>query len=360
MIKKTERMNKLIITILFCVLGLTTSVAQTDIHFSQIDNAPLFINPANAGFYRGHARLIMNYRQQWMAIQQPFSTYGASFDFSVLEKNKKIPVSFGIGLYGYKDQGGLSKFSTLDLGLAFNTILRLETRHKLSAAVMGNFLSRSLVTSPLLFEDQFDINNGGSATLPTRENFAPSLVSNKPDLGVGLKYQYSLLKSDFDRDDRTTISGGVSVRHLLRPSMVIISDTSRVGLKFTAHAESDIEIDNSRFSFHPMVMYALQNTFKEFYGGGMVKYRFNNVAKISGFIRESSFSVGAFYRSFNDAISPRISIDFKGINISAAYDINISKFNTATRSNGGMEFALKWVNLKDALYKAKDKPMNED
>jgi type IX secretion system PorP/SprF family membrane protein len=352
-------MNKYVLYILFSVLTVC-GFAQTDAHFSQIDNAPLFINPANAGFYRGHARLILNYRQQWVAIKQPFSTYGASIDFSILEKNKKIPVSFGIGLYGYKDQAGLSKFGSLDLGLAFNTIIRLDTRHKLGAALLGNFLNRSLVTGPLTFEDQINVDQGGAANLPTRENFNSSLVSNKADLGVGIKYQYALLKSDFDRDARTTFSAGFSVRHLLRPSMVLITDTTRIGLKYTANVDADIELDDSKFSFHPMAMYAHQNTFKELYVGGLVKLRFNTGTKISGFLRESSAAFGLFYRSFNDAIAPRVSFDFKGINISASYDINISKLSPSTRSNGGLEFCLKWVNLKDALYKAKDKPMTED
>jgi type IX secretion system PorP/SprF family membrane protein len=351
--------NKYILYLVFSCIAWS-GVSQTDMHFSQIDNAPLFINPANAGFYRGHARMILNYRQRWSVIKQPFNTYGASIDFAVLEKNKKLPVSFGIGLYGYKDQGGLSKFSALDLGLAFNTIVRLATRHKVSAAVMGNFLNRSLDVSGLTFEDQFDVNNGGAVSGPTKENFNQNLVSNRADLGVGIKYQYALLKSDFDRDERTTISAGFSVRHLLRPYLVVISDTSRTGLKYTAHAESDIEINDSKFSFHPMMMLSQQNTFKELYAGGLVKIRFNRGTKISGFIRESSAAVGLFYRSFNDAIVPRISFDFKGINISASYDLNISKLRTDTRSNGGMEFTLKWVNLKDALYKAKDKPMTED
>jgi type IX secretion system PorP/SprF family membrane protein len=352
--------NKFIFYCLFSIVGSSLFFAQSDIHFSQIDNVPLFINPANAGFYRGHARLIMNYRQQWAVIKQPFNTYGASVDFSILERKKKMPVSFGIGLYGYKDQGGLSKFGSLDLGLAFNTIIRLGIRHKLGGAVMGNFLNRSLTTDQLIFEDQINVNQGGAANLPTRESFNQSLVSNKADLGVGVKYQYSVLKGDFDRDERTTVSMGFSVRHLLRPSLIIISDTSRMGLKFTAHAEADIELNDSKFSFHPMAFVAQQNTFKELYFGGLVKLRFNTGTKISGFLRESSAAFGAFYRSYNDAIVPRISFDFKGINISASYDVNISKLKTASRSNGGMEFTLKWVNLKDALYKAKDKPMTED
>ena len=62
---------------------LAVGANAQDIHFSQFYNAPLKLNPGNAGAFRGDLRVISNYRNQWSSINSAFKTYGFSVDVPV-------------------------------------------------------------------------------------------------------------------------------------------------------------------------------------------------------------------------------------------------------------------------------------
>lgn len=60
-----------------------------DIHFSQIHETPLFLSPANTGFYNGYFRAIANYRNQWAAMNNAFQTGAISLDGGLF-KSKNV------------------------------------------------------------------------------------------------------------------------------------------------------------------------------------------------------------------------------------------------------------------------------
>jgi len=59
-----------------------------DIHFSQINETPLLINPANAGL-GCDMRAILNYRTQWSSVTTPYKTFAASYEVKLLKKSRK-------------------------------------------------------------------------------------------------------------------------------------------------------------------------------------------------------------------------------------------------------------------------------
>ena len=86
-------------------LGVTSANAQ-DTHLSMYDAAPLFLNPAMTGVFKGDWRLHAQYRTQWKAVNfKPYNTALISLDFPV----KKW--GFGIQLSNYR--AGIGNFNVL-------------------------------------------------------------------------------------------------------------------------------------------------------------------------------------------------------------------------------------------------------
>ena len=58
---------------------LFNHVRAQDIHFSQFDETPLLLNPANTGIHHD-LRVITNYRDQWQSIGAPYKTFAFAAD----------------------------------------------------------------------------------------------------------------------------------------------------------------------------------------------------------------------------------------------------------------------------------------
>ena len=82
------------ISLLMLSIGLAVSKvnAQVDPHFSQYYVYPSWLNPALTGAFDGQYRVSGVYRNQWGNISSPFTTYGASAEFTT-EKKINLGVS---------------------------------------------------------------------------------------------------------------------------------------------------------------------------------------------------------------------------------------------------------------------------
>ena len=58
---------------------MSPSFAQ-DIHFSQFNNSPLNLNPAQTGLFNGDWRFVGNLRNQWSSVPVPYRTFSLSTD----------------------------------------------------------------------------------------------------------------------------------------------------------------------------------------------------------------------------------------------------------------------------------------
>ena len=72
--------------------------------------------------------------------------------------------------------------------------------------------------------------------------------------------------------------------------------------------------------------------------------------KYTGEYSEYALSVGCHYR-LKDAIIPQILFEAGDFVIGVSYDINASSLSKVTKSQGGIEISLKYVNLSDATFK---------
>ena len=69
-----------------------------DPHFSQFFASPLTLNPALTGKFDGVVRVAGNYRNQWPAFNNVYTTYTASVDFAIMKENLPV-VSYFLHLY---------------------------------------------------------------------------------------------------------------------------------------------------------------------------------------------------------------------------------------------------------------------
>ena len=80
-----------------------------DVHFSQFGQTPQLINPGATGVFDGNVRGILNYRTQWGAFGNPYTTYAASVDMPIAKGNGQNAY-FGLGANFYKDIAGAADF----------------------------------------------------------------------------------------------------------------------------------------------------------------------------------------------------------------------------------------------------------
>ena len=100
-------------------------VPAQDLHFTQFYNAPLKLNPANAGAFKGDLRVISNYRNQWSSIQSPFKTFAFSIDLPVFKYKWKNSY-LGLGLDVVNDRAGDLGLGSTQIDITASNILSLN------------------------------------------------------------------------------------------------------------------------------------------------------------------------------------------------------------------------------------------
>jgi type IX secretion system PorP/SprF family membrane protein len=311
--------------------------AQQDVHFSQFFASPMTVNPASAGAFGGDIRGILNYRNQWASISEPYTTIAASFDAPVLKRMKGG--MFGLGLNFYKDDAGLSKFSNVkySLALAYHLDLNGEKNHFISVGFQAGAIQRSINYNNLTFDDQW---NGVTFDneIPTLDQFGGNAV-NALDMATGIHWYYS--PTVF-----TKYFAGVSLYHLNAPNVSFNEADDPMLRKFTIHAGAEIgrgsvtsAVDAGGFSVLPNFIYSFQGPNRYFNLGAEAKFRLQNASKFTNYHNEMSMSIGPYMR-FGDAFYAVMRFNWMGFSLGVSYDINISDLTAASSGNGGYELMI--------------------
>jgi type IX secretion system PorP/SprF family membrane protein len=334
-----------IIAIFISLLGFSQ-----DIHFSQIQESPLWLNPANAGFMNGYFRAIANYRNQWASMGNAYQTMAISVDASTL-KTKKNKAYLGIGLFVFNDKAGVAKMGTTQGQLHLNAIIKTGKKSKLGGAVYVGFNQNSAKYASLTYGNQYDgkvIDN----TLGSGEAVSYASFINT-DVGAGINYEFSSANIDMLRDDIFSLKIGGAVHHLNRPVQKFGSgSTYQLPMRFVGNIQTRIDVKGTKFSLLPSVIYLRQAKSTEITLGTHIRYRFKNPTKLTGVKSETGLNIGLYYR-IGDAIIPQLNLDMGKYAIGVAYDLNVSKYKQVSNLQGGFEIYLKFMSLDDALFKRK-------
>jgi type IX secretion system PorP/SprF family membrane protein len=338
-------MKKIFFYSVFLLFSLG-SVAQ-DIHFSQVLNNPLHINPANTGGYRGYERLIVNYRSQWATFGSPYRTGGFSFDMPMWQKKDKAHI--GVGINFFTDKAGDSKMGISQGNLSLSCILPMDEKNTIIAGLQYGYGQRSMDLSGVLFESQFN----GQEFDPTLPNFEGASQGSfgYSDLGVGVRYEFNNTDSHFKGWDINRLDVGLALYHVNKPTLKYFSGSDEVlDMKIVGHFNGRFDLPSSVYSIVPYGYFFLQNEFKEINVGMLVRMELAPGTKITGLLNEAALYFGGHFR-VGDAIVPQVMLEWYNFGVGLSYDANISSLKTVSRYKGGLEISLKYHILKGALFK---------
>lgn len=329
------------------IAGLLTSslVISQDIHFTMFNYAPMTLNPANAGA-EDEIRANLNYRSQWKSVTSQFKTMAGSYDMRIAGIGNGFLTG---GLNFFNDKAGDSQMGTTQANLSLAYHLKLADGHTLGLGLMGGYAQRSMSSSALTWGSQY---NGMT--------YDPSLLSGEPaggdyaksffDLGTGIVYTFSQGEKYSSGNDHMAANVGFSVMHVHQPDFAFYGSTpDLLYRKFLFHANGLIGIPNSRISFAPGVMYALQGPSKELMIGSNIRYRLVEDSRYTGIIKGASLSLGAWFRT-SDAMAFTSLLQFSGYSIGFAYDLNISPLREASKGKGGFEMCFRFVYPNSSSY----------
>lgn len=338
-------MKKLVF--IFMILFAEKSFAQ-DIHFSQVLNNPLQINPANTGGYEGYERLVMNYRNQWSVVGAKYNTMGFSFDMPMFQGNKGDKAHMGLGLVFFSDKAGDSKMGINQGAVSLSGIVPFNKENKIAAGIQLGYGQRTASLGNLQWGNQF---NGQTfdATLPSYETNTISSFGYM-DMGAGLRYEYRRKDNSFQGWSISKVEIGVAMYHINQPRMQYHSGGSeQLNRKLVLQASGHFDLPVSTLSLIPFITYYGQSGISETNVGMLFRMKLSGGTKITGLIDESALYFGAQYR-MKDAIIPYVGYDFKSFGVAVTYDHNISTLKTVSRGVGGFEISIKYHNIKGALF----------
>lgn len=334
--------------LLYFLLFITSIVSAQDVHFSQIQESPLWLNPANAGFFNGYLRAVANYRNQWASMGSPYQTMSLSVDGSALKTAKK-KAYLGLGLFVFNDKAGVAKIGTTQVQFHLNVILKTSRKSRIAGGINLGYNQNSANYAALTYGNQYTGKDIDKSIASGETVNYRSFVNT--DVGAGINYEYSSANIDMVRDDIFSIKFGAAVHHINQPTQKFSSgSTYQLPMRFVGNVQIRIDFKDTKISLLPSLIYLRQGTAQEINIGTHLRYRFKNNTKITGAKTETGLNIGVYYR-VNDAIIPQVNLDMGKYAIGLSYDINVSKYTQVSRSQGGFEIYLKFMTLDNALFK---------
>ena len=300
-----------------------------DPHFSQFFASPLTLNPALTGKFDGTLRVAGNYRNQWPAFNNVYTTYTVSVDMPILKNKLPDYDTWGIGILALKDQAGAGVLTNTYLGLSTSYHKALDENgfQQLGIGFQGTYGQKRLNTNNLKFEDQL---TPFGFTGVTQDVFnTENLNINYFDVNAGL-----LFTSSTNEDNNFYI--GASMYHINRPKESFKGGNWNIATRTTISAGGYFPVAEN-ITLHTSGIYQVQNKATETTLGGAFAVAIDPESE-----NPSNFYIGSWYR-INDAIIPYLGLEFAGMRLGATYDINTSSLKAGSQSRGGMEISLIYV-----------------
>jgi type IX secretion system PorP/SprF family membrane protein len=233
---------------IFFLLLLTglKSFAQDHL-YSQFFNAPIYLNPALTGQFKGDLRMNLIYRNQWTSVPGSLSYISASVDYNVPR------FGGGIGLIFTRSSEGTAYLDKTNISGVYSYSVGSED-YVLSFGLQAGITNRVIDYGKLVFGDQIDptlgVTGGSSAAgaLPYNNKFYF-------DSGIGT----NLVVGDFNI--------GAAMQHLNKPNESFTGTPSKLPIRTNAHlsyrwdlnAFDNLEEDEKAYVIPSVVFYKQSN-----------------------------------------------------------------------------------------------------
>ncbi len=311
-------------------------LGQEDVHFSQFFNATPIFNPATSGIFHGTMRFNSHYRQQWSSVSaEPYTTMAASIDLPVLTDITQHDM-LAIGIYGIKDDAGLSQTSTTNLGLNINFGKSFDPSET-------NFFSMGLKVNYGQKALNFDGNWGSQWNWKlANPDFDPNIAGGEQGdvsnsfIGVGAGFNWF-----YTNHDNVRANLGSSINNINGPQVNYLNTEYSLARSLYLHGDVEIHSHADNFAFIPRVIMFTQARQRYFVVGSAFDFVFQEAGKHTGITKEVTMEFGAYFR-WKDAFIFQTQFNWAGVGVGISYDVNISKLNAASSLQGGLEAYLSY------------------
>jgi type IX secretion system PorP/SprF family membrane protein len=323
---------KTLLTI-FIALAISGSSFAQDIHYTQYNMAPLSLNPSLTGAFEGTFRIGGLYRDQWRSvIDNQFVTPSVYLDAPAFRGiGKKDWVGLGVVLVNDK-AGTVSLTNTsVMLGAAYHIGLGAEGNTVISLGGQGGIVQKRVDVTDAEFRDAI-LSGGTSVDLA---NINTDKVSYG-DFNAGITLSSKL-------NSRMDFNLGFSLLHLSEPEYTtftdafagtIFSDELNLPRRMVTHGQFNAGL-TEKWVLSPSFLYQRMEGADEIAIQTLAGYHLNEAKDIT-------LRFGAGYR-LRDAVETIVGVDFKGLRVGVAYDVNVSDLTVASANRGGFEIAAAYI-----------------
>ncbi|HEY5367953.1 MAG TPA: PorP/SprF family type IX secretion system membrane protein [Hanamia sp.] len=315
--------------ILSLFLCLAFFAKAQDPHFSQFFASPLTLNPAFTGKFDGTVRVAGNYRNQWPAFNNVYTTSTISVDFDILKNKLPDYDRWGVGVIALTDKAGSGVLTSNYIGLStsYHKALDEDGLQTIGIGFQGSYGQKKLDNTKLYFADQLTPFGFTGVTQEVFDN--QNLTANYLDINAGLLYSTST-------NENNNFYVGASMYHINHPHESFTGASWDVAPRTTISAGGYFPVSDI-LTLHTSGIYQYQAGASEVVVGGALAAPIDDQSDAP-----SNVYVGLWYR-FNDAIIPYVGLEFSGFRLGASYDVNVSGLKAASQSKGGMEISLIYV-----------------
>lgn len=317
--------------LIFCfAFGALINVAKTqDLHYSQFYNAPLVINPALTGIFKGDKRVSISFRDQWRSIPVPWTTFTIGYDQKVY-LNKRDDLFLGLGGFFNYDRQGDSNLNLGNINLSGSITKLLTKQHIITGGLTLGYANKGFNTSALSWDSQW---NGVTwdSNLGSGENFSLTRIGYI-ETALGFNYRYQ-------KSSRTKMDLGVGAWHLTTPKDQFYNRavSSNLPMRFSIYGIGSVELAE-KLDLQVDVLVQDQATYTEILFGGYL-----NVYLDKDRGQEKNLHLGVGWRT-SKALYPKIALEWQQrYFVALSYDIDFSEFNQHTNYRGGPEVHFNYL-----------------
>ncbi|GAC1382609.1 MAG: hypothetical protein NVSMB45_08850 [Ginsengibacter sp.] len=293
------------------------------------------MNPALTGKFDGALRVAGNYRNQWPAFNNAYTTSTLSVDFPIMQKKLPEYDTWGLGFMALTDQagGGVITNNYFGVSTSYHKALTENGFQQLSAGFQATYGQKRLDFTKLVFEDQLT-SNGFDLTVPSAD-IATLINPNIKyvDINAGIMFSSS-------SNNLNTFYAGLSMYHINSPKESFTGGSWNIAPRTTVTAGGFFPVSDL-LTLHTSGIFQLQAKSTETTIGGALSTKLNDQS-VDERGNGSNIYFGAWVR-LKDAIIPYVGLEFKGMRFGTSYDINTSSLKSGSLSRGGMEISLIYI-----------------
>jgi len=301
--------------IIFLTIGLSSFLQAQDAYFSQFFMNPVYLNPAYSGSMKV-PRAGVQYRNQWPAYNNAYSTYFATFD-TYLPKIKS-----GIGVLIYNDVQGDGIYTESSFKFIYSKEIKLNREWTMYGSISAGAQMNALNFGRLVFADQLDPIYGQNQ--PSAETVPDNNNRIFPDFGTGVLFF----------NDKYFF--GLAADHLSEPNQSIYTEyPHHIPRKYTAHFEVNLP-------------WFIPGHWRKY-----VKLNPNVIVQSQGKELNMTYGIYANRKSFSlgmwNRLTTRKSADVilmagfvgKQLKTAISYDLNVT--GVGLRSHGAVELSISYL-----------------